>query len=177
MLLNMLLLHVRVRCFLIDLSGFSIRLMYLRRGAGVWMRRTSDWAGRARRRKIPAINETGYGPSIFIAERPSTPCCTLPPPGVGAGAVGSSRRLRNNASWTVILAAAPRDLRLDAQPFLRTFSSLPTRKYPWITLLRINQQMHCSKLFLSGTLGAHPRGDRTINKPILKYGTTSPDFQ
>ena len=174
MLLNMLLLHVRVRCFLIDLSGFSIRLMYLRRGAGVWMRRTSDWAGRARRRKIPAINETGYGPSIFIAERPSTPCCTLPPPLPPAWARARWGRV---AAYEIILAAAPRDLRLDAQPFLRTFSSLPTRKYPWITLLRINQQMHCSKLFLSGTLGAHPRGDRTINKPILKYGTTSPDFQ
>lgn len=114
------------------------------RTCNIGMRRTSGWIGRTdshvRRRKIPAINGAGYGPSIFIAARPSTP--VLHPL--------RGHCLRNNATWTVILAA-PRDLRLDAQPFLRTFSSLPMRKYPWIIPPRINQQMRCSKLFLSGT--------------------------
>jgi len=143
------------------------------------MNATHERLGRTRTEKENSGNKRDWiRAKYFYCRKAVHPVLHPPPPlGVGAGAVGSSHRLRNNASWTVILAAAPRDLRLDAQPFLRTFSSLPTRKYPWITLLRINQQMHCSKLFLSGTLGAHPRGDRTINKPILKYGTTSPDFQ
>lgn len=77
-------------------------------------------AGRPRTEKENAGNKRGWMRAKYFYRRKAVHPRVAP----------ASRRLRNNASWTVILAGAPRDLRLDAQPFLRTFSSLPTRKYP-----------------------------------------------
>lgn len=126
----------------ISTSGWSVPAAYecdARAGAGP--------DGRSRTEKENSGNKRGWIRAKYFYCRKAVHPVLHPRRG---------RRLRNNASWTVILAAALHDLRLDAQPFLRTFSSLPTRKYPWITSPRINQQTHCSKLFLSGTLGAYP---------------------
>lgn len=72
--LNVLLPHVPV-LFPDRSLGLSIRLMYLQ-GINATHERPGRTIGRVRRRKIPAINEAGYEPSIFIAERPSTLYCT-----------------------------------------------------------------------------------------------------